>query len=349
MTTDKLVQIEISKLVDDLWDAREKNSKRVEEFTQRIKTSLIHSGLINPVVVVKKTDHSGRYSIVAGRLRTRAAKDAGWKQITCKVLDNLDPITIRDITLEENMSRTEYNTDERIAAIIGLFEIRGFSKEDIKKICKHIHNTKTNKDVPDTFLDALEKSGKSPNYLYQIMQTVLDIPHEVQKEIKKHELILEKRVLLTHTLLRKHPKIAISLVKRIKGLPRSQAQILVNQEIRDLETGAIFSDGHGSYISNYSKREKIDARVKTVKQLSQYFLDTMTTSQQLLHLMTGHQLTTGEYSYEPKHVDYSERHRIEILKDMTKNQILNLENTLEVLQDAIASYLELIDKEVIRK
>ncbi|TVL96756.1 MAG: hypothetical protein CV087_23290 [Candidatus Brocadia sp. WS118] len=347
--TDKLVQIEVSKLVDDLWDARDKDSKKIIEDIQTLKKSLLSDGLINPVVVVKKTDHSGRYSIVAGRLRTRAAKEAGWKQITCRILGTNDPIKIRDLTVEENRARSKYTIDEEIQSIIGQFEIRGFSKEDIKKICKHIHNMKTTKGVPDTFLDAIEKSGKQPNHLYQIMQTVLDIPLEVQKEIKKQELSLRKRILLTHTLLRKHPKRAISLVKKIKGLTNAQAQIVVNQEIRDLETGATFSDGHGSYIFDYTQREKIDGKIRVERPPAQYFLDTMSKSQELLHMMTGHSLTKGEYSYEPHHVDYSERHRINILKDMTKNQILNLENTLEVLKDAISSYLELIDKEVVRK
>ena len=59
--------------------------------------------------------------------------------------------------------------------------------------------------------------------------------------------------------------------------------------------------------------------------------------------MDRHKLTENETYYELNHVDATQIHRSDMLKDVTKNKILKLKTDLEVLRDIIGSFIDLID------
>jgi len=347
----KVVSIDISKIDFDTWDARDHFSDETKESVNSIKKSFTHLGQISPVTLRKK--QNGRYSIITGRLRTKAAKELGWKTIQAVFLDTNDPITIRNATVDENLSRGKFTLDEEINAVLGKFEIQGFSAEDTKKLSLKMNTLQTKginpeTEIPVAFIETVKGLKYGPAMLYQVVRTVTEIPETIRKEMQKNKLTMDKRIALTNSTLLKHPQILLRLIKRVKDMTQINMKLLIAQEINDLETGATFQDDYGTYIFDSSRRVKIERKAKIVKQPSAIFLETMTKSQELLELITGHKLEETEFCYDPKHIDYSERHRIDILNDITKRQILNLENTLEVLKDGISSYLDLIDKKVIR-
>ena len=59
--------------------------------------------------------------------------------------------------------------------------------------------------------------------------------------------------------------------------------------------------------------------------------------------MDRHKLTENETYYEPNHVNATQKHRSDMLKDVTKNKILKFETDLEVLRDMLDSFIDLID------
>jgi hypothetical protein len=61
-----------------------------------------------------------------------------------------------------------------------------------------------------------------------------------------------------------------------------------------------------------------------------------------MYLGIGHKLTENETYYKPNHVDATQKYRSDLLKDVTKNEILKLSD-LGILRDRIDSFIDLID------
>ena len=340
-------EIAINKLDNDIDDARDhkSNENKIKDILhiKSLSKNISQFGLLEPILVTKKTN--GRYSILAGRYRTLACLRLNWKKIPCIVRQTKDKGEGTAISISENKKRLDYDVNESIKANVLLFTTKGYTNEQIMYYAKKIHNFGS-KGIPANFLDAMEACDYSPNYLYQIMQTLVYLDPTVLKVIEREKLSIEKRILLTNTKLRKHPKIAIILIKEIKGLKLAQARLKVAQEIQDLETGATKIVDGNTYIFDETKREKIDTKIMTVKHAPEYYLDIMENMHHGLYLGTGHRLTQGESTYEPPHVQYTEKHRTTIAKELTRQELLNLERNMEMMGDLLSSWLDIINEEL---
>ncbi len=107
---------------------------------------LVHSvrefGVLQPVVV--RTNDAGRFELVMGERRTRAARDAGLSAIPAIVRDTADESLLRDALLE-NLHRSELNPLEEASAYQQLLEDFGITQEElasrIKRSRPQISNT----------------------------------------------------------------------------------------------------------------------------------------------------------------------------------------------------------------
>ena len=346
--------IDIDLIDDDKWDSREHNESTIfkeQNHINDLANDIEENGLINPITIVpKKQGDGGRYSIIAGRYRTLACKKLGKKTIAAKILLNEnDENKLNNISYSENEYRLGYSVDEKNAKIIRPFEVAGFKHEDIIYYSKRLHNYGS-KDVPENFLVAMEQCGVAPNTLYKIMQTYLQLDPKVLAACKKVNLHTEKRCFLANKKLRDHPKIALSLVKKIQGLSSKQAGFEVRQTIRDLETKAIVKI-QGEYFYDYTKRDKISKVTDQMLESTnlQHYLELTQYIERVLYHSTGHSLSQQTH-YEPQNIDYTENHRIKILDTITPVQFHKLREDLEVLKDAVDSWLNLMDdKEEVHK
>jgi hypothetical protein len=71
--------------------------------------------LVNPPIV--KPLRGGRYQVVAGERRVRAATLAGWKSIPCQVRDDLDAHAAHQLRVVENLHRRELNPCDQASAL----------------------------------------------------------------------------------------------------------------------------------------------------------------------------------------------------------------------------------------
>jgi len=71
--------------------------------------------LVNPPVVRKRPD--GRYTLIAGERRVRAAALAGWKSILCQVRSGLDARKVHTLRVVENLHRQSLNPLDQAAAL----------------------------------------------------------------------------------------------------------------------------------------------------------------------------------------------------------------------------------------
>jgi ParB family chromosome partitioning protein len=93
-----------------------------------LASSLRESGVIEPLIV---RPHGGRYQLVAGERRWRAAAMIGRTTVPAIVRDDLDDAMAHELAVIENMARDDLTPIEEARSVAILCETRGFSKAEI--------------------------------------------------------------------------------------------------------------------------------------------------------------------------------------------------------------------------
>jgi ParB family chromosome partitioning protein len=101
-----------------------------EEALEELKTSIQEVGFLQPIVVRELGD--GRYELVMGERRWRAAQAVGKETIPAIVRDTPDDAMLRDALLE-NIHRANLNPLEEAAAYSQLLEEFGVSHEELAR------------------------------------------------------------------------------------------------------------------------------------------------------------------------------------------------------------------------
>jgi len=119
------VELPISKLVPNQGQPRKKfDETELNELAASIKTY----GIIQPVIAANAGD--GTYIIIAGERRTRAAKLAGLETVPAIIRDYTDQKKL-EISLIENIQRTDLNPIEEAAAYKNLMDFSNLSQDDL--------------------------------------------------------------------------------------------------------------------------------------------------------------------------------------------------------------------------
>jgi ParB family chromosome partitioning protein len=101
-----------------------------EEALEELKTSILEVGFLQPIVVRDIGD--GRYEIVMGERRWRAAQAVGKESIPAIIRDTHDDAMLRDALLE-NIHRANLNPLEEAAAYQQLLEEFGATHEELAR------------------------------------------------------------------------------------------------------------------------------------------------------------------------------------------------------------------------
>ena len=100
-----------------------------EASLQALADSIRQAGVLQPLLVVEK---NGRYRIVAGERRFRAARMAGLDAVPCIVRD-FTPAEQMEAALIENLQREDLNPIEEAAAMKQFMESCGYTQEQAAK------------------------------------------------------------------------------------------------------------------------------------------------------------------------------------------------------------------------
>ncbi len=100
-----------------------------EASLQALADSIRQAGVLQPLLVVEK---NGRYRIVAGERRFRAARIAGLDAVPCIVRD-FTPAEQMEAALIENLQREDLNPIEEAAAMKQFMESCGYTQEQAAK------------------------------------------------------------------------------------------------------------------------------------------------------------------------------------------------------------------------
>ena len=131
------------------------DDEALAELSESIKTY----GILNPLTVRLR---GGKYELVAGERRLRAAKLAGLQEVPCILLDvNMEDASL--IALVENLQRRDLDFIEEAAGINQLIRMFGMSQEEaarrIGKSQSAVANTLRLQKLPPDVLEALRENG----------------------------------------------------------------------------------------------------------------------------------------------------------------------------------------------
>jgi ParB family transcriptional regulator, chromosome partitioning protein len=105
-----------------------------EESIAQLAQSIREQGLLQPILVVPM--NGGRYRIVAGERRWRAARMAGLDTVPCMIRE-MDVPTQMEIALVENLQREDLNPIEVAQGIQTLMRQCGYTQETVAaRLCK---------------------------------------------------------------------------------------------------------------------------------------------------------------------------------------------------------------------
>ncbi|MBM7806594.1 ParB family chromosome partitioning protein [Geodermatophilus bullaregiensis] len=101
-----------------------------DEALEELTHSVREFGLLQPIVVRESSDDGGRYELIMGERRLRAARAAGLDAVPAIVRDTTDDALLRDALLE-NIHRVQLNPLEEAAAYQQLLEEFGATHEEL--------------------------------------------------------------------------------------------------------------------------------------------------------------------------------------------------------------------------
>ena len=114
--------------VRDVDTNREQPRKQFdEEALNELAASIKTHGIVQPLIVKEK---NGRYMIIAGERRFRAARLAGLKEVPVLVAD-YDDAQIHEVALIENIQRENLNPIEEASAIRFLMQQHDMTQEEV--------------------------------------------------------------------------------------------------------------------------------------------------------------------------------------------------------------------------
>lgn len=174
-----------------------------------LAVSVRTNGMLQPINVRKRTD--GKYELISGERRLRAARMVGMTKLPCVVMDVSDEQSAL-FAIIENVQRQNLDFFEEAVAIERLMTEYGLSQEEISKKLGKAQSTLSNKlrllRLPEELRDKISYAGLTERHARALLSLpdnstrgrVLDII------IERHLTVSESERLINDVLRRKKAK-----------------------------------------------------------------------------------------------------------------------------------------------
>ena len=203
-----IVQLPVSKLVPNPGQPRKNfDETELQELADSIKTY----GIIQPIIAADTGD--GAYIIIAGERRTRAAKLAGLDTVPVIIRDYTDQKRL-EISLIENIQRSDLNPIEEAAAFKNLMDFSSLSQDELAARVGKNRSTVANAlrllKLPIEIQKSIEEGKVSSGHARALL-SVTDVTSrdKLYREILTNEVSVreaEKRAAATNTEKQAKPK-----------------------------------------------------------------------------------------------------------------------------------------------
>ena len=193
--------------------------------------SIKEHGIIQPIVVIEDDNNKEKFLIIAGERRWRAAQIAKLHEIPVIVQQNLEEKKIIEISLLENLQRTDLNPIEEAKGYKNLIEDHNYKQETVALVV-----------------------GKSRPYVANLLR-LLTLPEDIQN------LIISDKLSIGHVRPLIGRTDAVSLAKEI--VRRNFSVREVETYIKSLENKKSLSEKQNNYEEIENKlTEKIGLKIK---------------------------------------------------------------------------------------
>ena len=247
--------------IEELVPNRYQSRKEFDGEEQRnLVTSIRKSGIIQPIVVRRLQNG---YEIIAGERRWRAAQEAGLKEVPILVREAED-LDMAEISLIENIQRSDLNPIEEAEAFLMLMEKFGLSHEDISMRVGKDRSTVTNAvrllKLSSEVREALSKKQLTAGHARALL-SLSSAAEQVRllRDILKKGLNVRETELLVRGLRKKasltRKQIKDEQLAYLEGkLSRS---LMTNVRIRTVKSG-------GTIEIRFSSPDELDRLLKTL-------------------------------------------------------------------------------------
>jgi ParB family transcriptional regulator, chromosome partitioning protein len=186
--------------LEDLVANKEQPRKNFDaEALKELSDSIKQKGVISPIIVRKNSD--GKYEIIAGERRFRAAGFANLKRVPV-IIKDIEETAAFEIALIENLQRQDLNVIEEANAYKSLMEKHSYNQNEISEVI-----------------------GKSRSHITNILR-LLTLPPKVL------ELLMYDAISMGHARALIGMPNAEAMAKRVveQGLSVRQTEFLVNRK-----------------------------------------------------------------------------------------------------------------------
>ena len=150
-----------------------------------LTSSIAEKGVLEPLLV-KPSRLTGRWMIIAGERRFRAARAAGLHEVPCVEME-VDEGTIAEIALIENMQRKDLTVWEEADGLLALCERFGYTHEEVARKVGKSRSTVTEAlsiaAIPDDIRDLCRQADVSAKSM--LLQIVRQPDEEGMRRLAK--------------------------------------------------------------------------------------------------------------------------------------------------------------------
>jgi ParB family transcriptional regulator, chromosome partitioning protein len=169
-----------------------------------LTTSVKEKGVLEPLLVKPSAQQKGRWMIIAGERRWRAASAAGLREVPCIEMD-VDEAAVAEIALIENMQRKDLTPWEEADGLAALCHRYGYTHEEVSK-----------------------KVGKSRSTVTEAI-TLAAIPEGIREECRRADINVKS--LLLQIVRQPDTKTMQEMIKALanKDFTRDEARAIIRE------------------------------------------------------------------------------------------------------------------------
>jgi ParB family chromosome partitioning protein len=239
LTVSGLENDDLRRIPVELVDAnpRQPRTSFDDESIQGLAESVRERGILQPILV--RPVAGGRYELIAGERRWRAAQLAGLEELPALVRDRDDAEAL-EVALIENMAREDLNPVEEARACAALVEELGLTREDVgRRVGRSrvaVSNLLRLLDLPDDVLALLERGDLTEGHGRALL---LAEDHADRRRLAKEAVAGEWSVRTTEARAREAGRAPVR-----SGARSTPARLHPDQE----EAAAVISDALGAVL-----------------------------------------------------------------------------------------------------
>ncbi|KUM23123.1 chromosome partitioning protein ParB [Mesorhizobium loti] len=228
--------------------------------------SIREHGVVQPVVARPSPSQPGRYEIIAGERRWRAAQRAGLTEIPLIVRDVNDR-TALELAIIENVQRADLNPVEEAQGYQQLIDEHGYTHADLGQVIgksrSHVANTLRLLKLPNVIHDMLVHGDLSAGHARTLVTA--EDPAGLAKRIVKEGLSVRQAEALAQMPAGPTP----TKVKSAASAPEKDPDTLALEKLMTNTIGMIVTIEHkakgGSIRIDYRTLEQLDELCRRLK------------------------------------------------------------------------------------